>query len=146
MLNSTRILGFLLLAGLAGAADVEVRLDPAQKVLYQKLCQSLIAPCCWREAVAIHRSPESLQARDEIAAMIVAGKSEREILDDFVARYGARVLIEPQGGRARWLYVIPILALAIAIFAAVWFLRRRTERPRGARPPGPAIDDSEWEW
>jgi cytochrome c-type biogenesis protein CcmH len=141
-----RIFGVLMLAGLAAAAQGEIQLDGAQKALYQKLCQSLIAPCCWRESVAMHRSPESLQARDEIAAMIIAGKSEGEILDDFVARYGSRVLIEPEGRRAQWLYVIPILVLLIASFAAVRFLRGRVRRPRAAGASGPAIDDSDWEW
>jgi cytochrome c-type biogenesis protein CcmH len=146
LLNSIRILGFLALAGLAAAADPEVQLDAAQKALYQTLCQSLIAPCCWRESVAIHRSPASLEVRDEIATMIVEGKSQREILDDFVGRYGARVLIEPEGSRAQWLYVIPILVLLIASFAAVRFLLRRTRRGRLPGPPAAAIDDSEWDW
>jgi cytochrome c-type biogenesis protein CcmH len=135
MLHSTRvgvllILGGLtLLAGIAGAQDAQVRLDPNQMVLYQKICQSLVAPCCWRESVAMHRSRESLQARDEIAEMIAAGRSEREILDDFVARYGTRVLIEPPGRRAQWLYVIPILALLVALLAAVRYLRRHVQKP-----------------
>ena len=140
-----RAIAFLLLAGFAAAAEGPVALDATQKALYQKLCQSLVAPCCWRESVAMHRSPESLQARDEIAAMVAAGKSEREILDDFVARYGARVLIEPQGSRAQWLYVIPVLALLIAFFGAVVFLRRRVRRPLPAGPAAAALDDSEWD-
>jgi cytochrome c-type biogenesis protein CcmH/NrfF len=137
---------FLLLSGLAPAAESEVHLDAAQKAVYQKVCQSLIAPCCWRESVAMHRSPASLQAREEVAAMIVAGKSEREILDDFVARYGARVLIEPEGGRAQWLYVIPILVLALGSIAAIRFLLGRVGRPRLAGPSSAVVDDSEWDW
>ncbi len=141
-----RTLALILLASLAAAAPPATTLDASQKALYQKLCQSLIAPCCWREPVAIHRSAESLQVRDEIAEMILAGKSEREIRDDFVARYGTRILIEPQGSRAQWLYLIPIGVLFLAALAAAWFLRRKA---RPARPAGDAVagvDDSEWDW
>ena len=140
------IMGCLLLAVVAARADVEIQLDATQKVAYQRLCESLIAPCCWRESVAIHRSPESLKAREEIAGMIRAGKSEREVLDDFVARYGTRVLIEPEGSRSQWLYLIPILALVAASAATVRFLVKRIRRPRLAGSSVAAVDDSEWEW
>jgi cytochrome c-type biogenesis protein CcmH/NrfF len=82
----TRVVAVLVLTTVAFAADPEAQLDATQMATYQRLCQSLVAPCCWRESVAQHRSPESLKSRDEIAAMIVAGKSEREIRNDFVAR------------------------------------------------------------
>jgi cytochrome c-type biogenesis protein CcmH/NrfF len=140
------VVALLLLAGVALAGDVETQLDAPQKATYQKLCESLVAPCCWRESLALHRSPESLKSRDEIAAMIAAGKSEREIRNDFVARYGTRVLIEPEGGRSRWLYLIPILALGAAVAAALRFLVSRVRDARTAQPSAAAVDDSEWEW
>lgn len=135
MLHFTRIgalVVFAALAGVAAVGDGEVHLNEDQKALYQEICRSLVAPCCWRESVAMHRSSESLQARDEIARMIAAGKSKREILDDFVARYGSRILIEPSGQRAQWLYIMPILALVIASWVAVRFLRKHLQKPHPA--------------
>jgi cytochrome c-type biogenesis protein CcmH len=141
-----RVIWTLLLGSLAWSAGNEAVLDAPQQARYQKLCESLIAPCCWSETLAMHRSPASLQARDEVAALIVAGKSDREILDEFVARYGARILVEPEGRRGQWLYLIPVLALLVAVFFAVRFLRRRTLPSTGSGPPPGRMDDSEWDW
>lgn len=130
-------------------ARAQPSLDASQQARYQKLCESLVAPCCWSESVAMHRSPQVLQARDEVAALILQGKSDQEILDDFVARYGVRVLIEPAGGSAHWLYVLPVLALLAGALWAMGHLLNLGRRPRpqgAATSPPPAPDDSEWEW
>jgi cytochrome c-type biogenesis protein CcmH len=140
------------------ATGAETAPDASQKARYQKLSESLVAPCCWSESLARHRSPQALQARDELAALILQNKSDQEIRDDFVARYGARVLIEPSGSRARWLYVLPFLALLAGVAAVIRFLRARARlsaeasaqpsgRPRQAATTAPAaVDDSEWDW
>jgi len=136
----------LVVAGGLASKTTEASLDASQQARYQKLCESLVAPCCWSEPVAKHRSPESLQVRDEVAALILAGHTDQEILDDFTARYGARVLIEPAGGRARWLYVLPVLVLLAGAAAAIHFLRTRTRSRVVASTSPPAINDSDWDW
>ena len=142
-----RILPILLLCFLPGVAGNSPLLDEAQKARHAKLCSSLVAPCCWREPVSIHRSPESLEVRDQVAEMIAAGKSDREILDELVSRYGARILIEPEGARSWWLYLIPIFALSLGIFWAARFLARRRKRILSVEAAGgAAVDDSEWDW
>lgn len=138
-----------MLAGTCGfvlGAQADRSLDAAQKARYQELCESLVAPCCWRESLAVHRSPEALQGRDEVAALILAGKSDQEIVAAFETRYGARVLMEPQGERSRWLYLLPVLALLAGVLAAVRFLRTRVRRPAAAATSPSASDDSEWDW
>lgn len=142
-----RILPILLLCCLPDAAGSGPLLDAAQKARHEKLCSSLVAPCCWREPVSIHRSPESLEVRDQVAELIAAGKSDREILDELISRYGARVLIEPEGVRSRWLYLMPIAALALGIFWAARFLARRRKHTLSVEAAsGVAPDDSEWDW
>jgi cytochrome c-type biogenesis protein CcmH/NrfF len=85
--------------------------------------------------------------RDQVAEMIAAGKSDREILDEFVSRYGARILIEPEGARSWWLYLIPIVALTLGIFWATRFLARLRKRILSVEgASGAAVDDSEWDW
>lgn len=139
------IITFLVLTA-AMSARVDPALDASQQARYQKLCESLVAPCCWSESLALHRSPEAMQARDEVAALILQGKPDQDILDDFAARYGTRVLIEPPGSRARWLYVLPAVALVAGFVWVIRFLRSRTRRrPANGTPPA-ALDDSEWDW
>lgn len=94
----------------------------------------------------MHRSPESLQGRDEVAALILAGKSDQEILADFESRYGARVLIEPQGERSLWLYTLPALAALAGLLGAMWVLRMWLRRRAPAKGSLPLPDDSDWEW
>jgi cytochrome c-type biogenesis protein CcmH/NrfF len=91
-------------------------------------------------------SPQALQARDEVAALILAGKSDQEILHGFVARYGTRVLMEPAGNRARWLYALPVLALMVGVLVVIRFLRARLQTPVAAKDSPPVFDDSDWNW
>jgi cytochrome c-type biogenesis protein CcmH/NrfF len=149
-MNMLRLLIVPIIALLVGGgltpAWAESSLDASQKARYQKLCESLVAPCCWGESLAVHRSPASLQARDEVAALILQGKSDGEILQDLAARYGPRVLIEPTGSRARWLYVLPLLALWAGLWGVIHFLRTRVRTQVTANASPPANDDSMWDW
>ncbi len=136
----------MLLPVTSSGTAVGTDLNDSQRIRYQRLCEALVAPCCWRESVAMHRSPEALRARDEVAALILEGKSDHEILDDFVSRYGARVLMEPSGSRSQWLYVLPFLVLLAGVLSVVHFLRSRTRRKVAARASPSPLDDSEWDW
>ncbi|MEZ5362812.1 MAG: cytochrome c-type biogenesis protein CcmH [Bryobacterales bacterium] len=118
---------------------------------YDKLSHELVAPCCWKEALAAHRSPAADAARTELHGLIAEGKSESEIRDWFVDKYGERILLTPQGDKAQALFWTPVVAAAIGLLAAA-FLLRRWVAGRTARlaSPGPApvlhIDDSDWDW
>lgn len=49
---------------------------------YDRLAHELIAPCCWRESIAIHRSQEALQMLDEVEKLVAEGRSEERKSDD----------------------------------------------------------------
>lgn len=91
----------------------------------------LVASCCWAEPISIHRSEAAAEMRARLHSLIVAGRSDREILDDFTAQYGKRVLIEPEGGLGIAAYALPILAIALGLFAVLLVLRGwlRTRQP-----------------
>ncbi len=88
------------------------------------LQEKLIAPCCWSESVAMHRSEIAAEMRAEIARMVQEGRSDREILDFYKARYGTRILMEPEGQLRLWAYTIPVLAVIIGLALVVWIIRR----------------------
>jgi cytochrome c-type biogenesis protein CcmH/NrfF len=100
---------------------------------YDRLTHELIAPCCWREPIAIHRSPEALQMLGEVEKLVVAGYSENEIKSIYVSRYGPRILADPPGMDWYWLYVIPFMLLVSLMLAAVVRLRSLVAR---TPPPG----------
>ena len=90
---------------------------------YNRLTKALIAPCCWQETIAIHRSAEALQMLDEVEQLVVAGRSEEEIKALYVARYGVRILADPPGRTGQWLYAIPFVLLGASLLLAAVRLR-----------------------
>ena len=69
----------------------------------RRLQGRFLAPCCWQESLAVHQSEIAVELRAEIARLAAAGRTENEIVDTLVARYGERILVEPRGTRLRWL-------------------------------------------
>jgi len=105
---------------------------------YERLTHELIAPCCWREPIAIHRSQEALQMLDEVEKLVAEGRSEEEIRNIYVARYGPRILADPPGVSKYWLYLLPFSLLTWFMIGAVFRLRslvRGTAPAQSSAPP-----------
>ena len=94
--------------------------SPRERALQDKF----VAACCWNESIAHHRSPTAMEQRLELSRMIQAGRSDREIIDAFKAKYGARVLMEPEGNLSLTAYTLPALAAVLGLIAVVLILRR----------------------
>ncbi|MFZ5927275.1 MAG: cytochrome c-type biogenesis protein [Acidobacteriota bacterium] len=110
----------LLVAGLLLAAALWGQVSNRIRALQEKL----IAPCCWSESVAMHRSEVAAEMRAEIARMVNEGRSDSEILDFYKAKYGKRILMEPEGELRVWAYTIPIAAAVVGLGLVVWLIRR----------------------
>lgn len=95
----------------------------------RKLQERLVAPCCWNESVAHHRSEVAGQIRAQIESMVAAGQSDREILDHFVAQYGKRILIEPEGSTRTVATVMPFVFLLVGGVFTVFVIRRMLHPP-----------------
>ena len=106
---------------------------PEQRALVEKLERALLAPCCYQEVVATHNSEQAKTMRAEIAAMVAAGKTEQEILDYYKKRYGARVLVEPEG--AQW-WVMNVVPIAMLAGGALVVVRLLLKWRRGAATAG----------
>jgi cytochrome c-type biogenesis protein CcmH/NrfF len=104
-------------------------LVPSQTERIKALEDKLLAPCCYSEPVSRHRSEVALQMRAEIGRWVAEGKSDREIVDTYKRRYGARVLIEPEGG-SRWLvHTVPIAAFIAGLVLTALLVRRMAAKP-----------------
>jgi cytochrome c-type biogenesis protein CcmH/NrfF len=135
-----RVVYALLLTGMfiGFASEAQGRtLTTSQIKLYDKVTHELIAPCCWREAIAIHRSAEALQMLDEVEQFVAEGRSEDEIRSVYLARYGVRILADPPGSDGFWLYLVPFGLLCILMVAAVVRLRLLITRTASPRPCAP---------
>jgi cytochrome c-type biogenesis protein CcmH len=69
---------------------------------------------------------------DDLKAAIAAGKSDREIKDLFVAKYGAVVLAAPSGeGFNLVAWIAPFAVFGAALLGTVLLVRRWASRPEG---------------
>ena len=103
--------------------------DPAIELRAKAIEAKIIAPCCWTQPVSQHYSNVAGEIREQIREMLAAGKSEEQILDFYVAKYGERVLASPRARGFNILaYVLPWASLAIGIAVVGLFLRRWLSR------------------
>ena len=118
---------FALLLGIACTASAAV------SPLESKLQHELLAPCCYRETLDHHMSQDAYIMRAEIHNLVSAGRTEREIIDIYKARYGMRILGEPEGA-AWWIGTCtPFVVLALGAGALIPVIRR-WRRPASASP------------
>jgi cytochrome c-type biogenesis protein CcmH len=104
--------------------------------LYCPVCENVPLDVCPTKACA--------DWREEIRLMLIQGKSETEIEQYFVDRFGDRVLGTPPARGINWLvYVIPPLAIVggIILLYTVFKTWRKTAAPVVASPPEKVDDD-----
>lgn len=95
------------------------------------LAQRLRCPVCQGESVADSPSDTAAAIRAQIAEMVAAGRSDADILEHYVERYGRWVLLDPPArGDTLLLWLLPLAALLAGLAAIV--TRRRRDVP--ARP------------
>ena len=123
-----RLALLLILPALLCAADVTAQ----QQTRIEALEETFLAPCCWAEPISQHRSEVALQMRAEIASWVAQGKSDREIINTYKQRYGARILVEPEGAQWWWLQMIPWAVLLLGLAFTVWLLHRMASRRASA--------------
>jgi cytochrome c-type biogenesis protein CcmH/NrfF len=125
----------LLLFALSSAAGT----PDEQKARVQRIEDAVLAPCCYTEPVSHHQSEIAVKMRIEIAKWVAAGRTDQEILDTYVQRYGAKVLVDPRTIPGSWTPWVPWLTLILGAVFALWLLTRWRANP--AAQPVPDSDD-----
>jgi cytochrome c-type biogenesis protein CcmH len=122
----------------ANAAQVsQTELDREVMVISAKLRCAV----CQNQPVSESNSGLAQDMRASIREQLQAGKSEAEIIEFFVARYGDYVLISPrQTGIGLPLWVLPpVLLLLISFFVFMVFKGGRNQPV----PPVPELDEED---
>jgi cytochrome c-type biogenesis protein CcmH len=127
--------GSLLLSGLSMAkeaapmaADVEIE---KRMVAISEELRCLV---CQNESLAGSHAELAQDLRREIRKMIAEGKSDKEILDFMVGRYGDFVRYSPPVKPSTWLlWGGPFLLLAGGIGGLIVFLRQRKDSTKPAK-------------
>ncbi len=94
--------------------------DPVVEARVNKLSEELRCLTCMGQSIADSQSSFSSDMKREIRAMIVAGKSDKEIMEFMVQRYGDFVLYRPPVKSTTWLlwggpFVLLVVGLALLI-------------------------------
>lgn len=106
-----------------------------QRQRYQSFIEEMRCPKCQNQNLAGSDSPISLDLRREIYDMIKDGKSDKEVVDYMVARYGEFILYKPRVTPATyllWAAPLVLLLAGIVVLLVILRQRRRLALPRSS--------------
>lgn len=125
----------LLLAMPAAAVEPDEMLDdPVLEQRARALSAEIRCVVCQNESIDSSNAEIARELRLLVRERLVAGDSDREVLDYLVARYGDFVLLRPPLEPGTWLlWFGPFVILLLGALAVVVYFRR--QRAAAAAPP-----------
>ncbi|MGH2544183.1 MAG: cytochrome c-type biogenesis protein [Ardenticatenaceae bacterium] len=117
-------------AGPEEISDIDARATSLNK--------TIMCPICPGESIDQSQNQLSMQMRGIVREQLAEGKSNDEIKQFFIDRYGPSVILEPPTeGFSLAAWIIPPVALAVAVTALLLVLRLMRSAP-DAQPEGPS--------
>jgi len=127
------LLGLLLILGTSAAFGIDVEKafdDPVLQARYEKIIDEVRCLKCQNQTIKDSNAFLAADLRREIRRMLDEGKTDAEIFDFLVARYGEFALYRPRmSGKTLVLWLAPGLLLLVGGFILVNILRRRMAMP-----------------
>jgi len=144
-LFSSLAVGFVVIASLFAGAALAQRapqrlagdpLEPALEARVQALGKGLRCAVC--QGLSITDSPSSMARAqlEKVRELVAEGKTDEEVRDYFIARYGEWVLLDPPAHGANWIVWLGPLAL----IGLGGFVIYRQIRSGPEETPAPAAD------
>lgn len=138
-------LALLGLAGIQGRAQTApAPLTHAQQALIWKIEGRLMAPCCYTQTIRDHDSQVAVDMRNEVTALVAAGKNEKEIITYYRTKYGETILVVPDGISGLIAFSVPAMTFLLASSLLFLYIRKRTrtlQSVRGVVTPDVASGD-----
>ena len=104
--------------------------DPVVEKRMVSISQELRCLVCQNESLAGSRADLAMDLKREIRTLIQSGKSDTEIMDFMVSRYGDFVRYRPPVKPVTWmLWFGPFLLLIGAFAGLIWMVRRGQRQP-----------------
>ena len=121
----------LLFVSTAMAIDVGQAFDdPALQARYEKITAEVRCLKCQNQTIKDSNAFLASDLRREIRRLLEEGKTDDEVYDFLVARYGDFALYRPRtSGRTLILWIAPMLFLLFGAFTLLRVVRRRTSLP-----------------
>jgi len=117
--------------------------DPVAEKRLLAIAGELRCLVCQNETIAASNAELANDLRREIRAMIGTGKSDAEIIDFLVTRYGDFVLYRPPFKASTWLlWLLPPLFFLCGIIGVRLYLVRRNRRLLATAPLSPETRDA----
>jgi cytochrome c-type biogenesis protein CcmH len=134
----------LVLAGQALAIDTEAAFDdPVLQHRYESINRELRCLVCQNQTIADSNATLAQDLRREVRDMIAAGKTDEEIREFMIERYGDFVLYRPRMSAQNFLlWAAPALLLLIAAVVLVRVVRRRAQETDIEETDGPEAGQS----
>lgn len=109
--------------------------DPVVEQRLNSIAEELRCLVCQNESLAGSRADLAMDLRRELRNLIRQGKSDQEIREFLVTRYGDYVLYRPPVKPTTWLlWIGPFVLLLAALAGLIFFLRNR-QAPGDALSP-----------
>lgn len=119
----------------SSTTEAALAADPVAEKRLQHLSEELRCLVCQNQTIADSNAELAQDLRHEIRGLIKAGKSDKEIIDFMVVRYGDFVLYRPPvKGITLLLWGGPVALMVIGLFILVRYLRRRATRIADDQP------------
>ena len=115
---------FLLVFFLIGCSENFQDIEP-QELRVISLNKEIMCPVCPGESIDQSQNDLAIQMRFIVTKLVDEGKSDEEIKEYFVQRYGEVVLMEPStNGLGLIAWTVPWIAFIFTIFMVVFFIRK----------------------
>ena len=128
-------LGLTLTGAAQAAIDTYEFADDAERARFRELTQELRCPKCQNQDIADSNAPIATDLRREIYRMLGEGKSNQQIIDFMVDRYGDFVRYKPAlTGKTSVLWFGPLALLlgGVVLIGVIVGRRRRVLQAEGA--------------
>mgnify|MGYP001481902270 FL=1 len=114
------LLVFLLISCSENFKDIE-----PQELRVISLNKEIMCPVCPGESIDQSQNDLAIQMRFIVTKLVDEGKSDEEIKEYFVQRYGEVVLMEPsRKGLGLIAWTVPWIAFLFTIFMVIFFIRK----------------------
>jgi cytochrome c-type biogenesis protein CcmH len=109
--------------------------DPALQARYEHINRELRCLVCQNQTIADSNAMLAGDLRREVRDMIAAGRTDEEIRDFMIKRYGDFVLYRPRMTAGNFLlWASPVLLLLLGTFIGIRYIRRQSADVEPDRP------------
>ena len=114
-------------AGLALAVDTTTMPTEELQVRYKELTHEIRCMQCQNNSIADSPAELASDLRRDVKEQLIAGKSDDDVRDYMVARYGDVILFSPPfNSSTAWIWLAPVIAIVGGIIIGIVIVRRRS--------------------